>query len=128
MLDDDPRREAVFLLGALVGRITAFQRNPEMDVSSTLLRRYPVDYLTKQTIKQVTKEVLQTNTDYIEAEDLSLKYNARYTDRLPDVMLHSDPSEWTMGRDELQWLYSLGISYGLADTDDSEYDEDNPSE
>jgi len=122
VLAGDRRRQAVFLLGSLVGRITAFQRNPEMDVSSTLVRRYPVDYLTKQTIKEVTKEVLQTRQDYIQAENLSGQWNARYTNRLPGAMLESDPSEWSIRRDELQWLYSLGIAYGLSDTSSYEPD------
>jgi hypothetical protein len=60
-LDGDPE-QAVFLLGALVGRISAYQSYE--GVSSTLIRRYPIDYLTKQTVMEVSKEVLQMNNDY----------------------------------------------------------------
>ncbi|GCF16079.1 hypothetical protein Harman_40140 [Haloarcula mannanilytica] len=113
-LDADHTR-AVFLLGGLVGRITAFQSRE--NVSSTLVRRYPIDYLTKQTVKEVTKEVLQMDHSYAEAEeDRSYWTNNRYTSRLTDAMLSADPNEWTMSDAELQWLYSLGISYGLNDT------------
>jgi len=106
---------AVFLLGGLVGRITAYQEY--QDVSSTLVRRYPVDYLTQQTIKEVTKEVLQMNNSYAEAdEDRSYLTNQRYTSRLADSMLSADPSNWSMTQAELQWLYSLGIAYGINDT------------
>ncbi len=108
-------RQAVFLLGALVGRITAYQHHE--DVSSTLVRRYPIDYLTKQSIKEVTKEVLQMNNTYIDSdENLSGSYNARFVDRLPDLMLSADPSSWSFPQSELQWLYALGIAYGNNDT------------
>lgn len=113
-LDGDPQR-AVFILGGLVGRITAYQDYE--DISSTLVRRYPVDYLTKQTVQEVTKEVLQMNNSYAEAEDSrSYQTLSRYTDRLPDLMLSATPSEWSLTEAELQWLYSLGIAYGLSDT------------
>ncbi|PSQ52572.1 hypothetical protein BRD20_06960 [Halobacteriales archaeon SW_8_65_20] len=113
-LDGDPQR-AVFILGGLVGRITAYQDYE--DISSTLVRRYPVDYLTKQTVQEVTKEVLQMNNSYAEAED-SRSYQTlnRYTDRLPDLMLSATLNDWSLTEAELQWLYSLGIAYGLSDT------------
>ncbi len=116
--------EAVFTLGGLVGRISAYQSYE--DVSSTLIRRYPVDYLTKQTIKEVTKEVLQMNNSYGEADDQrSYQTNSRYTNRLADTMLAADPSSWRLTEPELQWLYSLGIAYGLNDTSSYEEDEDD---
>ncbi|RXK48692.1 TM1802 family CRISPR-associated protein [Halorientalis pallida] len=109
------RHRAVFLLGGLVGRITAYQ--DYNDVSSTLVRRYPVDYLTKQTVKEVTKEVLQMDNSYAEAAgDRSYLTNNRYTSRLADTMLRTDPTSWSMTEPELQWLYSLGIAYGLNDS------------
>jgi CRISPR-associated protein Cas8b/Csh1 subtype I-B len=117
VLAESEPHQAVFLLGGLVGGITALQRHPDKDVSSTLVRRYPIDYLTKQTVKEVTKEVLQMNNTYIEADDkLPSTYNARYVNLLPDMMLDSDPSSWKFSQNELQWVYSLGIAYGLNDT------------
>lgn len=116
VLAESESRQAVFLLGALVGRISAYQH--QEGVSSTLVRRYPIDYLTKQSIKEVTNEVLQMNYTYIESdENLSGSYNARYVDRLPDLMLDADPTEWSFPQSELQWLYALGIAYGNKDTD-----------
>jgi CRISPR-associated protein Cas8b/Csh1 subtype I-B len=117
VLAESEPHQAVFLLGGLVGRITALQRHPDKDVSSTLVRRYPIDYLAKQTVKEVTKEVLQMNNTYIEADDeLPSTYNARYVNLLPDMMLDSDPSSWKFSQNELQWIYSLGIAYGSNDT------------
>jgi len=112
----EDRHRAVFLLGGLVGRITTYQEYN--DVSSTLVRRYPVDYLTKQTVKEVTKEALQINSSYSEAADeRSYLTNKRYTSRLADTMLSMDPTSWSITEPELQWLYSLGIAYGLNDSD-----------
>ncbi|MFC5135602.1 MULTISPECIES: TM1802 family CRISPR-associated protein [Haloferacaceae] len=123
-LSGDPE-QAVFTLGGLIGRISAYQSYE--NVSSTLIRRYPVDYLTKQTIKEVTKEVLQMNNSYAEAEESrSYRTNARYTDRLADTMLAADPQSWRLNESELQWLYSLGIAYGLSDS--SLYEEEEETE
>lgn len=109
------RDRAIFLLGGLVGRITAYQSRA--GVSSTLVRRYPIDYLTKQTVKEVTKEVIQMDHSYAEAEeDRNYWTNSRYTTPLTDTMLSGDPSGWQMSEAELQWLYSLGITYGLNDS------------
>jgi CRISPR-associated protein Cas8b/Csh1 subtype I-B len=116
VLSNSKPSQAVFLLGGLVGRVSAYQRQPEKNVSSTLVRRYPIDYLTKQSIKEVTNEVIQMNNTYIEADDLPSTYNARYANRLPDLMLESDPGSWSLTQNELQWLYALGITYGLNDT------------
>jgi hypothetical protein len=121
----DDTEQAVFTLGGLVGRISAYQSYK--NISSTLIRRYPVSYLTKQTIKEVTKEVLQMNNSYAEAEkDRSYRTNARYTDRLTDTMLAADPKSWRLNESELQWLYSLGIAYGLSDS--SLYKEEDETE
>ena len=119
---DGSAEEAIFTLGGLVGRITAYQSRE--NVSSTLVRRYPVDYLTKQTVVEVTKEVMQMNNSYAEAaENRSYWTNSRYTDRLADTMLAANPRSWSLTEAEIQWLYSLGIAYGLSDT--SEYSEED---
>jgi hypothetical protein len=111
----EQHHRATFLLGALVGRVTAYQSR--QNISSTLVRRYPIGYLTKQTIKEVTKEVLQQDAEYAEAEEnRSYWTNSRYTNRLTDTMLSADPSKWPITDAELQWLYGLGIAYGLNDT------------
>lgn len=115
----EQHHRATFLLGALVGRVTAYQSRE--GISSTLVRRYPIDYLTKQTIKEVTKEVLQQDAEYAEAEERrSYWTNSRYTTRLSDTMLSSDPSSWPITDAELQWLYGLGIAYGLNDTNSND--------
>jgi len=123
---DSDRTRAVFLLGGLVGRVTAYQSRE--DVSSTLVRRYPVDYLTKQTVKEVTTEVMQMDNSYAEADDgRSYWTNKRYSERLADTMLAADPANWSMSDAELQWLYSLGIAYGLNDTS-IDYEDDEPAD
>lgn len=112
----EQHHRATFLIGGLVGRVTAYQH--QQDISSTLVRRYPIDYLTKQTIKEVTKDVLQQDAEYAEAEEeRSYWTNSRYTTRLTDTMLSADPETWPITDAELQWLYGLGITYGLNDSD-----------
>jgi hypothetical protein len=114
VIADSESREAVFLLGGLVGLVSDFQRR--QNISSTLIRRYPIDYLTKQSIKEVTNEVLQLANTYAEEEEYFPAHQANeYTSRLPDLMLTSDPGDWQFVQSELQWLYALGIAYGSND-------------
>jgi hypothetical protein len=122
VLNNDPE-QAVFLLGGLIGRISAYQSYE--GIASTLIRRYPVDYLTKQTVKEVTKEIMQMNNSYAEADDnRSYWTNSRYTDKLPNLMLSANPSSWSLTEAELQWVYSLGIAYGLSDSSLEEQDDE----
>jgi len=123
---DGPAETAVFVLGGLIGRISAYQSRE--DISSTLIRRYPVDYLTKQTVQEVTRETLQMNNSYAEADERRNYWtNSRYTEYLTDTMLAADPQSWALTEAELQWLYSLGIAYGLSDTS-LQSDEDTETE
>lgn len=120
-------RKAVFLLGGLVGRVTAYQHRK--DISSTLVRRYPIDYLTKQTVQEVTKEVLQMDSSYAEADqNRSYWANSRYHEQLADTMLDANPAEWSLTEPQLQWLYSLGIAYGLNDTEIEAEETDDATE
>jgi hypothetical protein len=127
---DGEAEQAIFTLGGLVGRISATQSHPQNDISSTLIRRYPVDYVTAQTIKEVTNEVLQMNNSYAEAfDEWSYATNSRYYERLTDTMLAADPSTWRFSESELQWLYSLGIAYGLSDSSiESDEDGNDPAD
>lgn len=125
---DDPRHKSVFLLGGLVGRLSMYQRSK--NISSTLINRYPIDYIDQRTLVEVVKDVLQMNNSYIEADPrASSSMNARYTTPLPDVMLKTaPPSEWDVPTDVLQWVYALGISYGVADTSSDDYTDDDDTE
>lgn len=79
----------------------------------------------------MTKEVLGMNNSYAEADSNRSYYtNNRYYTRLTDTMLTADPSEWRLSESELQWLYSLGIAYGLSDgsIDNGEDDEQEAEE
>jgi hypothetical protein len=74
----------------------------------------------------VTKEAIQMDNSYAQADaERSYLTNKRYTSRLADTMLSTDPGEWPITEAELQWLYSLGISYGLSDSDLDQVSEDN---
>jgi hypothetical protein len=109
VLSDTASRYA-FILGGLVGRLTAYQNYN--DISTTLVDQYPVDYLTKLTIKDVTKSVQQKNREYESVEDISM--NRRYMNRLSEII--EDPESWNVSNTHLQWVYSLGIAYGRNDS------------
>jgi CRISPR-associated protein Cas8b/Csh1 subtype I-B len=112
MLDDAEAR-SVFLLGALVGRISAYQYRE--GVSQKLTEQYPPSSITRRAIPEVTQEVLDRNYTYGDKEDIS-RFNRRYTDRLTDSMLVNSPMEWDISESEAKWLYALGVAYGKRDT------------
>jgi hypothetical protein len=105
---------AVFLLGGLVGRLTAFQHSE--GVSRKLVEQHPASSITKRSIAAVTSKVLEKNETYAQMEEDRGNMNQRYVSRLADVMLEKDPSEWSLTTQEIRWLYSLGIAYGKSDT------------
>ncbi|MFP8954903.1 TM1802 family CRISPR-associated protein [Natrialbaceae archaeon A-arb3/5] len=115
-----PEARAVFLLGGLVGRLTAFQHRE--NVSRKLVEQHPPSSITKQSITSVTSQVMEKNETYAQMEEGRGNMNKRYVSRLADTMLDKQPTSWNLVTQEMRWLYSLGVAYGKADT--SVYTED----
>ena len=114
-LCDDPERQSAFLLGGLVGRLSAFQRRN--GTSNTLMRRHPVASLTERSFADVAADVMELNNVYSETEsDGPGIMNRRYTERLMDVGQMATPAEWSIDRSDLRYHYALGLTYGTADT------------
>ena len=112
MLNDAETR-SVFLLGALVGRLAAYQYSEE--VSQKLTEQYPPSSINRRAIPEVTQDVLDRNYTYGDKDEIR-GFNRRYTDRLADSMLVSSPNEWNISESEAKWLYALGVAYGKQDT------------
>jgi CRISPR-associated protein Cas8b/Csh1 subtype I-B len=112
MLDDAETR-SVFLLGALVGRIAAYQYSE--NVSQKLTEQYPPSAVNRRSLPDITQDVLDRNYTYGDKEDIA-RFNRRYTDRLADSMLMQRPDSWELSESETKWVYSLGIAYGKQDT------------
>lgn len=123
LLAADPERRIAFVLGGLVGRLTAYQDRDE--TSSTMVRRYPVDSLTKRNFARITGEVLSVNHDYADADDNApgLMYQ-RYQRRLQGLN-NTDPTDWGISVDDLRLHYALGIAYGYEDTSISNDEDSN---
>ncbi|WP_129113878.1 TM1802 family CRISPR-associated protein [Halegenticoccus tardaugens] len=114
-LRDDEERQSAFLLGGLVGRLSAFQRNN--GTSNTLMRRHPVASLTERSFADVAADVMELNNVYSETEsDGKGIMNQRYTERLMDVGQKTAPADWDIDRSDLRYHYALGLTYGAADT------------
>lgn len=112
---DDEERQSAFLLGGLVGRLSAFQRRN--GTSNTLMRRHPVASLTERNFADATADVMELNNVYSETEsDGKGIMNTRYTERLMDVGQKSAPTDWRIDRSDLRYHYALGLTYGAADT------------
>jgi CRISPR-associated protein Cas8b/Csh1 subtype I-B len=120
MLEDAETR-SVFLLGALVGRIAAYQYSD--GVSQKLTEQYPPSAVNRRSLPDITQDVLDRNYTYGDKEDIA-RFNRRYTDRLTDSMLMKRPDDWEMSESETKWVYSLGIAYGKQDTGEGIESED----
>ena len=113
-------RQGVFALGALVGRISRYQRGE--DRSMTAVKQHPIDKLTKHNVTQVATEVVDANVVYSDEEGYSGTMYAELMDEVVDGLLNRSPSEWDLATDDLRYHYALGIAYGLNDRSTSDYD------
>lgn len=107
----DDRRQGCFLLGALVGKLTQHQLRDGK--SSVMLRQYPVDGLTKHTIKRAVSDAVRLNSIYsLESNhvETGMMFN-ELVGRLPHVFESEDPTSWDLSTDDIQYHYALGIAY-----------------
>jgi hypothetical protein len=119
-------RRAVFLLGALNGRITRRQRRDNR--GSTAVTTYPVDGVTKHNLKRTARELLTSNFVYTEEarkEGIRVQGTlyAELVERIVEEMEHSDPTTWDLSTDDLRYHYAMGIAYGLNDSSTSNYED-----
>jgi hypothetical protein len=118
---DDDERLGVFALGALVGRISRYQRAKNR--SMTAVTRHPIDKLSKHNVTQVATEVVDANVVYSDEEGYSGTMFAELMDEVVDGLLARPPDEWTLSTDDLRYHYAMGIAYGLNDRSTSDYNE-----
>jgi len=124
MLEDNETR-AAFLLGGLVGRLSAYQYRE--NISQKVSEQYPPSSINRRSLPDVTQDVLDRAYTYGDKDNIS-SFNRRYTERLADSMLHKPPSDWNLSESEVKWVYALGVAYGKQDTTDGidyEYSDDN---
>jgi len=125
-LAENNERQGAFLLGALVGRLAAYQTSPKKDLSRTVMRQHPIDSLTLQRFSTTLSQVLDKNAVYSEEDDnVGSIMNTRYVERLNDIVHQKPPSEWELSTPDLRMHYGLGLSYGRSDTSIGEYSDDN---
>jgi hypothetical protein len=123
-LAEDEERRAAFLLGALVGRVAAYQsRN---GISRTVIRQHPIGAMTRRRISTTLSKVLEKNAHYSDDdENAGMLMNDRYITRLNNILNRKAPEEWSLSTDDLRMHYGLGLTYGKNDTsvDAAEADE-----
>lgn len=113
-------RKGTFALGALVGRITRYQRGENR--SMTAVKQHPIDKLTTHNITQIATEVVDANVVYSDEEGYTGTMYAELMDEIVDGLLMSSPEDWDLSTDDLRYHYALGIAYGLNDRSTSDYD------
>ncbi|MFB6073377.1 MAG: TM1802 family CRISPR-associated protein [Haloarculaceae archaeon] len=122
-LAEDEERRAAFLLGALVGRVAAYQsRN---GISRTVIRQHPIDAMTRRRISSTLGKVLDKNAHYSDDDEKAgLLMNDRYLTRLNDIVNRRPPEKWSLSTDDLRMHYGLGLTYGKNDDSLDDADED----
>ena len=124
-LAQNDERQGAFLLGALVGRLAAYQAGPSKELSRTVMRQHPIDALTLQRFSTTLSQVLDKNAVYSEEDDsVNSIMNTRYIERLNDIIHRKPPTEWEISTSDLRMHYALGLSYGRSDTSVEDYDND----
>jgi len=122
-LAEDEERRAAFLLGALVGRVAAYQSLN--GISRTVIRQHPIDAMTRRRISTTLGKVLEKNAHYSDDdENAGMLMNDRYITRLNDIVNRRTPEEWSLSTDDLRMHYGLGLTYGKNDTSLDDGDED----
>ena len=128
-LAKDDERQGAFLLGALVGRLAAYQTSPKKDLSRTVMRQHPIDSITLQRFSTTLSQVLDKNAVYSEDdENVNSIMNTRYVERLNDIVHRKPPTEWELSTSDLRMHYGLGLSYGRSDTSIGEYNDDDDTD
>lgn len=114
-LENDQERRAAFLLGALVGRVAAYQR--QTGLSRTVIRQHSIDAMTRRRFSSTLAQVLEKNAHYsADDERAGLLMNDRYVERLNRIVQDRPPEEWSLSTDDLRMHYGLGLTYGKNDT------------
>lgn len=111
MFADDVERRAAFLGGVLVGQISWHQEN-ERRIGRPLDTRTQADKLTPRVLAQAVQEALDNARVYAAESDYdtNLLY-PEVVDRLLDA-LETEPTEWELEKEELQFMVALGQSFG----------------
>jgi hypothetical protein len=117
-LDDE--RLGVFALGALVGRISRYQRAKNR--SMTAVKRHPIDKLTRHNVRDVATSVVDSNVVYSDEEGYNGTMYAELMDEVVEGLLNQKPADWSLSTDDLRFHYAMGIAYGLNDRSTSDYD------
>jgi CRISPR-associated protein Cas8b/Csh1 subtype I-B len=116
----DGERQGIFALGALVGRISRYQRGE--DRSITAVKQHPIDKLSRHNLRQVATDVVDANVVYSDEEGYNGTMYAELMDEVVDGLLDRSPDDWNLDTTDLRYHYAMGIAYGLNDRSTSDYD------
>lgn len=115
-------RLGVFALGALVGRITRYQRRDGR--SMTAVKRHPIDKISRHNVTDVATAVVDDNVVYSAEEGYTGTMYAELMDEVVDGLLRTDPDDLSLSTADLRFAYAMGIAYGLNDRSTSGHDDD----
>lgn len=118
---DHPGRRGVFALGALVGRVTRYQRGE--DKSATAVKNHPVSGLTLNNLDRTAAEVVESNLVYSDEQNLQTTMFGELMRAVSDNLEAADPMDWDLSTNDVRFHYSMGIAYGLSDDSTSGQDD-----
>lgn len=108
---DDPERRGAFLIGALVGQVSTYQRTAE-DVSETLVSNHPVGAITNNRLERIVQRALDRTYVYSDIQGLYTTMYEELVSRIVDATSQAPPSDYTLPTTEIKFYYSLGVGYG----------------
>lgn len=122
--DENYERRGAFYLGALVGRVTQYQRSKSKGM--TAVKRHPIDGLTKHNIKRTATDVVGLDITYSSEDEKYGRSRIRreLREQVGDDFEHRDPQDWDLTTEDLRFHYAMGIAYGLNDTSNEDYNDD----
>ena len=108
---EDPRRRAVFALGALCGHVHGLQRHE--NISRTVLDQYTIDDLSKMQVRRYVADLIAQNQQYsrINSGGKNHGYYGEVLQELVETLQADDPSTWSLTNDDLRFHYALGTTF-----------------
>jgi hypothetical protein len=117
-LRENDERRAAFLLGALIGRVSQYQRFGPPGVNRTLVEQFAPSSLQPRRLQTVVQTAIEKTQTYSQVHNDGAQMYQELTRPLTDLVAGSDPAEWRLSRADLRMHYALGVSYAMGDRDD----------
>jgi len=124
LLSEHPQRRASFTLGALITTAAGAQYKEGI---KPVTDQFGPTTITKRNIKERVTQIINLVNKYASKDRKILRYDEMLS-QLADDMQYTDPINWEISTDDIQFHVGLGMAYGASYRDYSDDDDDSNSE